>query len=264
MENTYWHKQTSSQALYDDMLWNKPQQRTIAGKLAIIGGNVQGFNSVSLGYNYAQKAGIGVNRTLMPDSLKKVIGKSWPECEFSPSTKSGSFSSRSLDDWLSISEWADGVLISGDLGQNSETSILLEHYINKYSNRLSLAGDSINIALGSPLQLLEKNNLTLTVDLSQLQKFVTAIRFPSAVKSSMSLIQLVDLLHSLSQSYDIGLITFYERQAIVAHRGQVSSTAIPSDTSTLQLATVASVWQLQQPTKSFEAMTTAMFELNSP
>lgn len=264
MENTYWHKQTSTQALYDDMLWNKPQQRNLAGKLAIIGGNAQGFNSVSLGYNFAQKAGIGINRTLMPDSLKKVIGKSWPECEFSLSTKSGGFSSRSLADWLSISEWADGVLLSGDLGQNSETSILLEHYIHQYNGKLNLTGDSVNIALGSPLQLLEKNTLTLTVDLSQLQKFVTAIRFPSAIKSSMSLIQLVDLLHSLSQSYDISLITLYEGQAIVADQGQISSTAIPANTTALQLAAVASVWQLQQPTKIFEAMTTAMFELNNP
>ena len=260
MEDTYWLPQTVDKALFDDILWSKPEQKNQAGKLALIGGNSHGFNSVSEAYNSAVKAGVGVIRTFLPDSLSKTVSWIWPECEYSPSTKIGSFSSKSLNDWLALSDWADGVLISGDLTHNSETAILLERYLINSAVQLTLSGDAVDIINESPQQILDKNNLTLACEIAQLQKLLIGIRYPTAVKSTMALRQLVDLLHSLTLNYPFAVITTHDGQAYVALAGKVSTTPIKT-ASVCQAAAAATVWSLQHPAKKFDALTTAMFEI---
>ena len=46
MDNDYWQKQTPGKVLFDDVLWSKPERRDQAGRLAIVGGNSQGFWAV--------------------------------------------------------------------------------------------------------------------------------------------------------------------------------------------------------------------------
>ena len=33
---------------------------------------------------------------------------------------------------LDLAQWADGVLLAGDIGRNSETTVLLETFMSKY------------------------------------------------------------------------------------------------------------------------------------
>jgi len=42
MELAYWQCQTPEQPLFPDIEWNKPEQRSRAGKLGIIGGSKLG------------------------------------------------------------------------------------------------------------------------------------------------------------------------------------------------------------------------------
>ncbi len=260
MEDTYWLPQTQGQALFEDILWSKPEQRRLSGKLAVIGGNSHGFNSVSESYSAASKAGAGVIRTLLPDSLRRSVGKIWPECEFAPSTKIGSFSYKSLNDWLALSEWADAVLLSGDLTHNSETAILLERFLEKSTAKLTLATDAVDIIISTPSLIFDRSNLFIACDINQLQKLLTGIRFPTAATSNMTLRQLVDLLHSLTLSYPIGILILHDKQAYAALQGRVSTT--PFNQLSLGIAAAAAaVWGMQQPTKRFEAITTALYEL---
>src|ERR1700722_14895032 len=129
MNRDYWHKQTAEQPLFPSLIWSRPESRAQSGKLLIIGGNLHGFALTAEAYNQAVKAGIGIVRVLMPDAIKNLLGKAAktiPGIEFAPSTPSGSFSQKALDDFLALSHWADGVLLAGELGHNSETAILLE------------------------------------------------------------------------------------------------------------------------------------------
>ena len=43
MNHDYWHKQTSSKPLFPELIWSRPENRQLAGKLLIIGGNLHGF-----------------------------------------------------------------------------------------------------------------------------------------------------------------------------------------------------------------------------
>ena len=263
MENTFWHQQVNSQPLYPDILWNQPEHKSLAGKLGIIGGNLYGFNSVAVAYNAAQKAGIGTMRILLPNSLAKTITPTWPECEFAPSTKSGGFSAKAIGEWIELAAYSDAIVISGDLNRNSETSILLERFIAEDRTLpLTLAGDSLTLLIDTPSELINHKQLTIaTNNLSQLQRLLTAIRYPMAIKSTFNLYQLVNLLHSLTGSYDLTIVLLHEEQIILAHKGLVYSALNPKRIDYLSIATAASVWRLQQSTKAFEAMTTGIYNL---
>jgi NAD(P)H-hydrate repair Nnr-like enzyme with NAD(P)H-hydrate dehydratase domain len=119
-----WLRQTK-EPLFPDVLWSRPENKRHAGKLLIIGGHKQTFNAVSEAYSATLKAGIGIVRVILPDSLHKMLHAVFPDAEFASSTPVGSFSRLALDDLVLASEWADGVLLAGDFGHNSETAILL-------------------------------------------------------------------------------------------------------------------------------------------
>src|SRR5436305_544558 len=107
---TYWHRQTPSKPLFPDLLWSRPEHKSTAGKLLIIGGNLHNFSTPAQAFNYVSEAGIGSARVLLPDSIKKLVGGVFESGEFAPSTPSGSFSQKALIDMLEQSSWADGVL----------------------------------------------------------------------------------------------------------------------------------------------------------
>src|SRR5882757_7834828 len=120
MEQTYWHKQAIDKPLFPELLWSRPENKSFAGKLLIIGGNAHGFAAPAEAYVAAEKAGIGTTRILLPDSLQKTVGKLFAPAEFATSNPSGGFAQTSLAEALALSDWADGILVAGDTGRNSE------------------------------------------------------------------------------------------------------------------------------------------------
>jgi len=266
MDNTFWHQQINDQPLYPDILWSQPEHKSMAGKLAVIGGNVHQFTSASSVYNAATKAGVGAIRILLPNVLAKTISPIWPECEFGPANKSGSFSLKSLAEWLDLAYWSDHLIISGDLSHNSEISILLEQFINQNKKPLTLIGDSLDFLINNPSGLFDNKQLTLALEFKQLQHLLTAIRYPTALKSTMNLYQIADLMHSLSSGYPLTIITTHQDQIILAYDGQVYSANNKNNIDLLAIASAATVWRLQQPDKAFAAMTCGIYYLfnNNP
>jgi hypothetical protein len=258
MDRTYWHQQTKDEPLFGDMLWSRPENRRHAGKLLVLGGNAHGFSAPAAIYSEAGKAGVGTCRVLLPEALHKTIGQLFPAAEYAASTAtSGGFARAALDEWLSQSAWADGVILAGDFGRNSETAILIENYLGKYGSQLTLVNDAVDYALDTPELFLLRPNTTLVLTIAQLQKLATAAKFPTAVTSSMALLQLADLLYRFSQQYEANIITYHDGVLLVAADGQVSSTR-NHDAALATAAAHAAVWWLQNPTKPFEAMTTSL------
>jgi ADP-dependent NAD(P)H-hydrate dehydratase / NAD(P)H-hydrate epimerase len=264
MENTYWHKQSLDGPLFPDIQWSRPENKQHAGKLLIVGGNLHGFSSPAEAFNVASRSGVGIARVLLPDSLKKTVGHVLESCEFAPSTPSGSFSQKALEEAISQASWADGVLIAGDLGRNSETAILLEKLLTKYTSNVVITKDAVDYVTSNPLPIQKRPKTTLVLSLSQLQRLIVALRYPQPIAFSMPLIRLVDLLNDFTQSFPINIIVKYQDTIIVAAGGQVSTTkADDSEIWRVSTATVASVWWLQFPNKTFEALTTGIHESTS-
>lgn len=261
MTLNYWKKQ-GSDPLYKDLLWDKPENKLHAGKLLIIGGNAHSFLAPALAYETAVNSGIGVCKVLMPISLNKIIGNQLENAEFAPSNISGSFSSQSLANWLDDGAWADGVLLAGDFSNNSETTVVLEKFISKYTGQITISGDALDTFLQNPEKLATRQLLTLILGFSQLQKLTKALKLPFAFTSSLPIASIVENLHTLNLTFPLNLVLLHENIYFVMSDGQVSTTKTtqPSPANLTKMATKASIWSLQNPNKIFEALCCAAYE----
>ena len=263
MDLTFWHKQTIDSPLFPDLQWSRPENRSFAGKLAIIGGNLHGFAAAAESFAEAEKAGVGVARVLLPDSLQKTVGRVFEAGEYAPSTPSGSFSKKALTEALQLASWSDAVLLAGDLGRNSETAIIIESFINKYSGELIVTKDAVNYVIPLAAKLVVRPNTTLVLSFAQLQKLATNLHLTKAYTFDMGLVQLVQQLHELTSMSAIRIEVKYLDSIVVAVNGQVSSTNLLTDLPVwrVKAASHASVWLLQNPSKPFEAITTSVLQV---
>ncbi len=261
MDHTYWQKQTKELPLFGELLWSRPENRRHAGKLLVLGGNLHGFSDPASAYSEAGKAGIGTCRVLLPDALHKTVGQLFPAAEYAASTAtSGSFARAALDEWLSQSAWADGVVLAGNFGHNSETSILIDSYVEKYGGPLTLVNDAIDYALNAPELFLSRPETSLVVSTAQLQKLAIAAKTATPITSSMALLQLADALYSFTKQHQATIVTYHDGTVLVGVNGKVSSTRIHGANLT-NIAAHAAVWWLQNPAKPFEAITTSLLEI---
>ena len=262
MTPTYWHKQTPDNPLFPDLIWSRPENRTAAGKLLIVGGNLHSFAAAAEAYQAAVKAGVGTVRVLLPDALRKTVGRILEVGEYAPSNPSGSFSQKALSEWLEQAAWADGVLVAGDLGRNSETAILLEKFLDKYKGQVTLTKDAIDYITSNVNQVANRPKTTLVLSMSQLQRLLQAQKFAKAITLSLSLVQLVDILHDYSTLHSTNVIVKYNDTMLVASNGQVSTTSVNDQPEVwrVKTAATAAVWWLQNPDKTFQAITTAIVQ----
>jgi hypothetical protein len=231
-----------------------------AGKLLVVGGNAHAFAAAAEGFAEAEKAGIGTARVLLPDSLHKTIGRVFAAGEFAPSTPSGSFSQQALADLLEGAAWSDGVLLAGDLGRNSETAILLEHFAEKYTGQITYTKDAADYVLTAPGPLLVRPNTLMVISFAQLRRLAIGARFTRAFTTDMDFLRLLEALHEFTKRYQIKIITRFNDNIVVAVDGQMTTTKVPETPRIWRLETAAhaSVWWLQNPSKPLEAMTSSL------
>lgn len=260
MDREFWRRQTYDKPLFPNLQWSRPENATFAGKLLIIGGNLYGFNNPATAFTEAGKAGIGVARVFLPDALQKTVGKVFEAGEYGPSTPSGSFSQRALGELLPMAAWADGVLIAGDLGRNSETAIMLEKFTDKYRGQLTLICDAADYFTTSPATILGRPDTLWVISIAQLQKLAVGARFTTAFTFDMDILRFVDALHDFTLEHPLALVVKHLGNIFVAVNGQVSTTLLKEEKPIWRLKTGvhASVWWLQNPSKTFDAITTSL------
>lgn len=263
MDFDYWHKQ-QDKACFPDLEWSRPETKLQSGKMLIIGGNQHEFIAPAQAYSFAEQAGIGYSRVLLPSSVKPQLRKlpSNLEVEYTTSTPSGSLAVSSLADMISLSSWADGVLLAGSLGHNSETAILLEKYIGKYSGILMLTKDAVDYFVQSPNEIVNRPNTCLALTMAQLQKIGNKLDQPMIFKFDSNILEIVRTLHDFSSRYQTAIILKHLNILYVAYGGQVSTTKLDPDPDSwrLEAASRAVVWWIQNPSKVFEALTTAVYQ----
>ena len=252
----YWQKQ-GKEALYGDLQWSRPVNKTSAGKLLIVGGNLHGFNVPAMAYSVALKAGAGTVRVVLPDALQKTISKIFAEAEYAPSTASGSLAAQAYASIVDLATWADALLLAGEFGRNSETSILIEKIVSELRLPMVVAGDILDELLSNKTAL-AKSNLVICPEFNQLQKMATNFKFTKPFTITMTLLKYVETLHEFSDSNKLTVLTSYSGSIFVAHEGRLSSTKTSIRLN--DAATRASVWYMQNPQKKFEALTTSLVE----
>ncbi len=264
MDTINWFKQTS-EPLFPDIIWSKPENTLHAGKLLVIGGNSHGFSAPAEAYQYALEAGIGRVRVVLPDAVRKIVSTLLPSCEYLPSTVTGSFAQKGLNELLGYSSGVDGVSLAGDFGRNSETAILLESFLQKYQGFVSLTRDAVDYFSNHPDILFERPKTLIVVSLAQLQKLALHTNLPRPITFNMDMVQLVDDLQQLTTHYPVSIIVKQLTNIHVAVAGKVSTTKLSEDLDMWRLRTSiqAMVFWLHNPTKSFEALTTGVHLLTA-
>ena len=259
MQQDYWLKQTDK-LLFPDLEWSKPEQRSKAGKLGIIGGNKLGFASIAESYQTALETGAGDVKILLPDALKKAVPSTMTDAVFAPSNLSGGLSSDAYAQLRSLGDWADEILLIGDAGRNSETAIVYEKFLEKYTGQLTITRDAIDLLKSNPIALVERPDTSLIMSFAQLQKLFQTTYYPIVLTFSMQLSNLVDALHKFTITYPTTITVFHQDNILVAHEGKVVS--MPWTDPMLiwrgQVATKAATYWLWSPKKSLEAISTSL------
>jgi hypothetical protein len=258
----YWLKQ-GAQPAFPELEWSRPETRLQAGRLLIIGGNATGFAAPAEAYGLSLQAGAGSVRVMLPESLRRAVSRLVPEADFAPSTPSGSFAVQALAELLGASLWASGALLPGDISRNSETTVLLESFLEKYQGQVTLTKDAADIFCQQPFSILHRPDTLLVLAIGQLRRLGVEAHFPRAFTSDMGLLPLVDALHEFTKRFSLSIITKYHDQFVVAVGGEVSTTNVRGEQAIwrLKTAATASTWWLQNPTRPFEALTTAVYTL---
>jgi hypothetical protein len=255
----YWLKQTDK-PLFPDIEWARPEQKAKAGKLAIIGGHAHSFAATAESYGTAIKAGAGQVKVMVPDSLKKLIPKDAGDMVFVTSNPSGGFAKLAESELLAADHWADGILLIGDCGRNSETAIVYENLLKNSVKPITITRDAVDLLKNTSSLMLERQNTLLVVSIAQLQKLFQAVYYPKIITLSMQLNTLVETLHKFTITYPVIITVLHNEQLVVAWDGKVSTTPWKDAMKIWRgaVATQASVYWLWSPTKPFEAVTTSL------
>ncbi len=259
MQDMFKHlQQTTGQPLFPEVLWNRPETKLQSGKLLIIGGNAQKFKAPALAEQIALQAGIGVSKTVLPEQLKKLIGS--PEnTEFAPGNRSGGLAKNSLDLILDLANWADGVLLAGDFGRNSETAILLEDFLREYDGQVTVSQDANQVFMNNP-ELSRRPKTLMVLQFNRLQKLASKLQFTTPLTSSMPLLALSQTLHEFSTLHKLNLITTHQNKILLASNGQVGVMEQKQDIWQIQQAAWSSVFWLQQPETTFKTLMTSLLQ----
>jgi ADP-dependent NAD(P)H-hydrate dehydratase / NAD(P)H-hydrate epimerase len=259
-----WLKQSSAAPLYEDLLWSRPENKRHAGKLLIVGGHKDNFAAVAGAFSAAKQHGAGQVRVVVPDALEKTLKTFIAEASFAPSTSSGGFSKRAIAELTVEAEWADAVLIVGDIGRNSETAVVMERFSQTYKGLIVFARDACDWALHQPHSILDRGNTAIIATIAQLHKISKVLRLSDPITYSGDMLTLSRQLRGLTQDAAAVVVTNQQQQLAVAYRKLVSSTALSkkeSDPWRTETAASVAVWMMQNPNKPFEAATTAAYQL---
>lgn len=260
MNPTYWQKQTTTKPLFPDIEWNKPEQRSQAGRLGIIGGNKLGFAGVAEAYTTATSSGVGEVRVLLPDVLKKTIPAVMSDVIFGATNPSGGLAKDAQIEMTTLGNWATGILMIGDAGRNSETAILYENFLKDYKGPLTISRDAIDLIKNDSMTIVERPQTSLILSFAQLQKLFQSVYYPKILTFSMQLAQLVDALHKFTITYPVSITVLHKEKLIIASGGDVvtSDWENPMAIWRGQTAARAASYWLWSPEKPLEAITTSL------
>lgn len=266
MIHPYWQQQSTDKPLFPDIEWGKPEQRSMRGRLGIIGGNRLGFAGVAESYSTALTTGAGEVRVLLPDALRKSIPSSMTDVVFGPTNPSGSLGKNALAEIQALAQWSTGLLLCGDAGRNGETAIAYSDLIRQYTGQLIITRDAVDLVKNDADALVNRPNTLLVISFAQLQKLFQNVYYPKILTFSMQLMQLVEAVHKFTTTYPVTIAVLHRDTLIVAHDGQVTTTTWQNPMTIWRGVTAAraATYWLWTPSQPLEAVTASLVLQDMP
>lgn len=260
----YWQIQDINQkALYPDVIWDQPENRLSSGSVLLIGGNSQSFNLVSTAYQESKNNIFSSTGLILPISLEKILKNyNLSNCWYVKSNLSGGFATESLALIIDVSHNYDCLMLIGNFGHSSETTILIEKLVSNINKQFIVHQDSFESLMNSTIDTVIKPNLLFVLDFNQLQKLLIKLKSLKPLTSKLNLMQAIEILHDISLKYNLKIITNLHSNIIVAVSGKISITKInPEINWSIKTAIQATSWLINQPQKPYETLTSSIYEL---
>lgn len=241
-----------SEPLFPKILWNRPVGSNRAGRLLLIGGHGQEFNAIQNVYAAAQAAEVGSCQVVLPDSLQRLLPADGG-FTFVPSTNSGSIGKAATAQILHLASDADAIGLGASLSSNSETAGAVESILTKSGRSLVLFDEVFNLMKFHPELLVGENRLIIAT-MPQLFKLAGYLKLGVTIADS-GVVGKVDIVGKLAEQTQSQFMIF-GTELIAAAEGKISVTDWVPVPATVLFGVTSVLW-LQNPSKPYEALTTA-------
>ena len=260
MASLNWQKQTLDSPLYEDIIWEKPENKRISGRFLIVGGNTHEFASSAQIFESLKKAG-GSNIFLaLPDVLKKIIDNLDLAVSYLPSNPSGSIGLNAVAELIDLDKDSDIVILAQDLGKNSETTLCMDHFLNKNESLICITSE--NIDLIENIENPDYKKMLLVTNFSDLQKLLIK-KFNVLIKNSDEFFVTLNKLHDFNIKIPLNLMCVHEENIIVVADEKISTTNIVIQPQALieKLSAFGSFYLVNNQSRIYQALTSAVFEV---
>ena len=260
MASLNWQKQTLDSPLYEDIIWAKPENKRLSGRFLIVGGNTHEFASSAQIFESLKKAGGNNIFLALPDVLKKIINNLDLSVSYLPSNPSGSIALNAVAELIDLDKDSDIVILAQDLGKNSETTLCMDHFLNKNESLICLTSE--NIDLIENIDNLNYKKMLLVTNFSDLQKLLIK-KFNVLIKSSDEYFVTLNKLHDFNVKVPLNLICIHEENIIVVAEEKISTTNIAIQPQALieKLSAFGSFYLVNNQSRIYQALTSAVFEV---
>jgi hypothetical protein len=160
---------------------------------------------------------------------------------------------------IAAGQWADGILLVGDSGQNSETAILYDKLLDATDAWATITRDAVELLYTSAEKLANRPHTNLVMNFPQVQKLFSKVYYPKILTFSMQFMSFVEAARKFTITYPVTLTVLFGSKIIVAHGGQVVSQDFSDQTALIngQLAARAAAYLLWSPKKPLPAIATS-------
>ena len=242
--------------LYPKVLWNRPVSRSGAGRILLPGGFRQDFSMLTAVHQAVTAAGAGECIAALPDVLVKLLGGA-PSTTFVHSSPSGSLGRQALARLLELSEDADSVMLGANLSANSDTTLLLERFLQECSRPVIGFGDVLASLQHRLPALIQRPGGLLIVTMPDVFKLAGALGISINIRRDGGLINKLEIIQQVAAAGMCDMAV-YGSEIIISVGEQLGVTPLAyrlSELPALFYGTLASFWT-QNPAARYAGLMT--------
>jgi hypothetical protein len=236
----------------------KARKSSSAPKVLIIGGSSHGFSTTKL-YDAIKSKSAYQTKIIMPKSLEKMLGPAIPDAIFVEATSTGEIAHTAKNEICSAMLWAEAIIFSDDIGNNSQTEILVTELLRELVSPAYFVGHAIDLLQKSDQEAIKNPCIIMVGELAKISKLNSETHSQIALLQADGIVKLVEKMQTVSTSWLATIATESQNQLLIASDGRVSTTKdIGED---WQVNFVANSVQFAKlfDSKQFEGLTTGAF-----
>jgi NAD(P)H-hydrate repair Nnr-like enzyme with NAD(P)H-hydrate dehydratase domain len=248
--------------IFPKVLLNRPISRSVAGRMLLIGGHSGDFSLPTNIYQVAMASGLGECTVALPDSLLKLLG-GMSSTIFVASSQSGSIGPGARGEILSLSEDADAVAIGGNLSNNSETSILVEHLLDDIIRPVIVFDDAISIIEHNSSLITGRHSTLVIATMPEMFKLAKALHVPISIRRNGGILNKLEIVRDIAAASSCDYVV-YGSETIVSANGELGFTPLNYRLSLIPAFIYGTIcaFATQNEKLRFEGLMTAAYIMN--